>query len=115
MCAGAPDEERARFLAADARELDLLHDGHLLDRGVEAALDLRVVDRFFVFLREQSRDVALGDFDLCCSGARVGDARDLCLTFAVNDDQFGVQTTAELKRGGAAIEVTNANRVQVTA
>ena len=30
-------------------------------------------------LREQSRDVALGDFDLCCSGARVGGARGLCL------------------------------------
>ncbi|KAL7447786.1 hypothetical protein ACHAWC_000107, partial [Mediolabrus comicus] len=38
-----------------------------------------------------------------------GDAADLCLTFAVNDDDFGV-TEVNLVPNGANIEVTNGNK-----
>ena len=39
-----------------------------------------------------------------------GDAEDLCLTFSVNNDDFGSGVEVELVRGGKDIEVTNANK-----
>ena len=39
-----------------------------------------------------------------------GDAEDLCLTFSVNDDDFGSGAVVELISGGKEIDVTNENK-----
>ena len=37
---------------------------------------------------------------------------DLCLTFSVDDDEFGKRTTVDLKDGGRCVNVTNDNRIE---
>ena len=39
-----------------------------------------------------------------------GDVEDLCLTFAVDEEVFGMSTTVDLKPGGRAFTVNNQNR-----
>lgn len=41
-----------------------------------------------------------------------GDAEDLCLSFAVEDDTFGRRTSVPLVPGGDSIAVTSANKLQ---
>ena len=37
---------------------------------------------------------------------------DLCLTFTVDEDDFGVRTTVDLREGGRAMPVTRENRIE---
>ncbi|KAJ1623309.1 hypothetical protein T492DRAFT_1056048 [Pavlovales sp. CCMP2436] len=41
-----------------------------------------------------------------------GDVSDLCLSFAIDVERLGAQVSVELRPGGAAIPVDNANRIQ---
>ena len=42
----------------------------------------------------------------------IDDVSDLCLTFAIDDNQFGKITTIELVENGENVEVTNDNRME---